>query len=191
MDVETNYDKTIHFYDISAQYVKSAKIDTIIRGSDSSSKIISLNLNSNGKKTVFFINGFFEPIPYSTAGAERFHLIIELDSLTYSDTIYFSSESNIVVFYYEKLYSARLQTGLAIDMEGYFVVDKIDSDTIFGSMKISGTTSGVYSDLLNNVYDNQVTSWISGEIHFKAIKKAFTEKSKKVGGFLLPLKEQR
>ncbi len=191
LKIESNHDETVHLYDVHAQYLQNAAIESTVAYSDSTSNLVTVvNLIHNGEKTVFFLNGFYEPLPYSTAGAERFSLFMALDSFNLNDTIYFSSDEVMISFYYEKLYSGLLQTGLATKLNGYLVAHTMNNDTLSGNIRFEAETIGSYSNILREIYDDSSVTWISARIEFKAIKKKSNGKSEIIGRFRIPSDNQ-
>ena len=170
--IQTSSDETTHLYSVSAQYVPHISADSESFYYDSTFGLLTTGAFRDGKNTVFLLKGQYEPIPYSTAGGERFSLFLILDSLLLNDTVYFTTDRVISIFYYEKLYSGLFQNGFTTKMNGNLIVQTAIRDTLFGTIYIEAETAGSYYNLLTDVRDPHALSRVSGHIVFTAVERS-------------------
>jgi hypothetical protein len=121
---------------------------------------------------------------------ENCFFIIVLDTLCINDSIQLASGNIELYFYYHRMSPFFLgQNGYTTELEGYLVIDSLRDDNLSGTVRFSGEAVGYYHS--NEISDDEVESWVSGDIIFTAVKREVKEDSMVVGRILGPLKKEK
>jgi hypothetical protein len=180
--IVSGYEETLNFYDVTAFFTDSASVKSstsIDEADDRHREILTLSLVP-GQHTVLTINGQYQAIPgMLDVPVESYSLIIMLDTLCVNDTIQLTSDSIELYFHHLGLGFDLIQESYTTELEGYLVIDSLKDNTVSGTVRFFGEAIGYYHS--TKITDDEVESWVSGDIRFTAVKQEVKQDSMVVG----------
>lgn len=190
--IVSGYEETLNFYDVTAFFTDSASVKSstsINEADDRHSEVLTLSLVP-GDHTVLAIYGRYEAIPHALdVPVGNYSFIIILDTLCVNDTMQLASDNIEHYFDYFMFWLFGLvQYDCANEFGGYLVIDSLTDNTLSGTVRFSGEVVGHYYS--HEISDDNVESWVSGDIKFRAVKQEVKDGLMVIGRTLDPLRHK-